>query len=110
MTAEHSFYCVKIVKVKFLLLAEATDCCIQAIRSHPNPLQIYEKRLQEEGIVSAEEMKSITDMVQSTLSSEFDSAKVLCPLQNLTDCARILELMSRNSLCEVHAAVLKDFR
>ena len=49
---------------------------LQAIRSHPTPLQIYEKRLLEEGVVSQEEMKSITDMVQTTLSSEFDSAKV----------------------------------
>ena len=49
---------------------------VQAIRSHPTPLQIYEKRLLEEGVVSKEEMGSITDMVQSTLSSEFDSAKV----------------------------------
>lgn len=49
---------------------------VQAIRSHPTPLQIYEKRLLEEGVVSKEEMSSITDNVQSTLSSEFDGAKV----------------------------------
>ena len=49
---------------------------VQAIRSHPTPLQIYEKRLLEEGIVSKEEMSSITDNVQSVLSSEFDGAKV----------------------------------
>lgn len=51
----------------------------QVIRDHPNSLQIYEKKLAEQGLLTADEIKKTEERVFQILQEEFESSKDYVP-------------------------------